>query len=186
MQPVGRKTRTIGVLLAVSVAANFLFHFAGLTVFDWTDGQDPTGSCVMPDLGIETCRALLERAGAQFELILGMAVVLIFAVGIIGIVMVREVFWLLRFGKARMALTGSSLAILVLFPWVIGHSLWVYVGEGPQAFSGMRGAALPGPGLLFVFTVLLAAVLVLSVAFLGDPKAMKNIMKEIKRRRHGA
>lgn len=103
----------------------------------------------------------------------------------IGIVLFRDAYWLLRFGKARMALSGSSLAILVLFPWVIGHSLWRYVEGGTRAFSGTRGPALPGLGLLFVFTVLLAAVLALSVAFLGDPKAMKSIMEEIKRRRNG-
>lgn len=103
----------------------------------------------------------------------------------IGIVLIRDVYWLLRFGKDRMPLSGSSLAILVLFPWVLGHSLWIYVAAGTQAFSGTRGPALPGLGLLFVFTVLLAAVLFLSVAFLGDPKAMKSTMEEIKRRRNG-
>ena len=185
-QPIGRKTRIVAILLALIAIANYLFHLAGFTVWDWNGGQDRIASCVSPDRDIATCQAMLEYAAAQFEMILGMAGLLVLAVGMIGIILFRDIFWLFRFGTSRIALSGSSLAILVLFPWVIGHSVWLQFKSGFTAFAGMRGVVSDGNGVMFLLTALLAAVLFLSTSFLGDPKGMNSIMKAIKNRRRAA
>lgn len=161
--------------MAFLAGANYLVHAFGFTLIDWN--KFLAGACAGAGPGLADCQAARLQAASLFELILGMAVLLLLSVALVAFLVVRDGCWLLRFGKGRTALTGTAAAVFTLFPAVIGHTLWSYLTAGEAAFAGTRATGLPGLAVLGMLTLLLAAILMLAVSYVLEPFVMKAAMK---------
>lgn len=108
---------------------------------------------------------------------MGMAVLLCLAVLLVVYLLLRDGYWLLRFGKDRTALSGMAAAALTLFPAAVEHTLWRYTTAGEAAFAETRVAGLPGMAVLGMLTFMLATILMLCVFYVLEPKTVKAAMK---------
>ncbi|WP_323775703.1 hypothetical protein, partial [Leisingera sp.] len=142
MKTVTKRTRAAGLWIALLTGVNYLFHAFGFVLIDWNSLFAAPSGCAAVRPGLAGCQIGQQQAAALFELILGMAVLLFLSVALVVFLLLRDAYWLVRFGKDRKALSGMAVAALTLFPAAIGHTLWSYLTAGAAAFAGTRVAGL--------------------------------------------